>query len=79
MIRALATLKKLNEDIPVLNEDLQNLETRNQLTESASVNVGVHAYVGTTVVIGANRLEVKNRTEKGKFILKDRKVVFEIE
>jgi len=78
MVRALTTLEKFNEDIAVIKEEKEQLEAKDEITGSATVSVGKHAFPGASITICDNNHIVKDRTEAGSFSLENKKVIFSI-
>lgn len=76
MLRALSTLKKLNEELEILTTEKMQIEAQDKLTSSAIVYVRKHAFPGTSITIGNASYTVQDRTEAGSFILEGKKVCF---
>lgn len=77
MLRALSTLKKLNEELTEIKAETSQLEAQNELTASAKVKVGKQAFPGVSVSICDKTLSLQNRKEAGVFVLENhKKVVF---
>ena len=76
MIRALTTLKKSTEEIAAIKEEKSQLEARDEITSSAKVSVGKHAFPGVSISICDNNLTIQDRTEAGFFVLDGKKVAF---
>jgi uncharacterized protein (DUF342 family) len=71
LVRALNSLKETIAKIESLRKEKENLNKRNELTDSSMVVVGEHAYPGVTITIGNQSHQVPRMTEKGRFVLKD--------
>lgn len=78
MVRALTTLEKFNEDIAVIKEEKEQLEAKDEITGSAKVSVGKHAFPGASITICDINHIVKDRTEAGSFSLENKKVIFSV-
>ena len=71
LVKALNSLKETIARMNALRKEKTSLSKRNELSDSAMVIVGKHAYPGVKISIAEQNHVVKRMTEAGKFVLKD--------
>lgn len=75
--RVIATYEELNVSAQDLTDEIEPLRTQDELTATATVKVGKHAFSGVEIIICDKELKVMDRTEAGEFLLAGDKVKFE--
>ena len=75
--RVIATQDQLKTDIQTLQDESNNLGAQDELSNSAKVKVGKHAFSGSLITVCDKQYNVQDRTEAGEFLLVDGDVKFE--
>jgi len=75
--RVIATQDELNASAQKLKDEREQLSAQDELTGTAKVAVGKHAFSGAVIFVCDKEYKVQDRTEAGEFLLDDDKVRFE--